>query len=136
MGRLTWRDGIATLLVAAATLAALAALNGWGWLLLGDARAGAIAVLAIGFAASVLGGGPQWFMAALTPGSISGEGRLFSLVAGALGLATFGLLAATIWINSLPLLTWATVALVGLWLIASIHHSLEPRPPLGRRQPA
>lgn len=69
--RLTWHDGSATVLVVAASIVTLAVAGGWNSPLLPDARAGAIVVLVLGFSASVLGGGPTWFMAALRRGAIT-----------------------------------------------------------------
>lgn len=126
--RFTWHDGAATVLVVAAAVVTLSVASGWNWPLLADARAGGIAVLALGFSASVLGGGPTWFMAALRRGAISSEGRLFSLVASVAGLAALALLVANLFVNSLALLVWATVALVAIWVIATIHHAVETRP--------
>lgn len=124
---LTWRDAVATLLVAAGAAVTLSVVNTWGWPLIADARAGAIAVLVLGFAASVTGGGPQWFIAALRR-EVSTQGMWLSVFASAMGLLTFALLAVNLFANSIALLVWATVALLVLWVVATIHHAIEARP--------
>ena len=125
--RLSWRDAVATLLVAAAAAVTLSIMNGWDWPLIGDARAGAIGVLVLGFAASVTGGGPQWFVAALRRG-VSTQGMWLSIFASAMGLLTFALLVVDLFVNSVTLLVWTTVALLALWIVATIHHAIEARP--------
>lgn len=124
---LSWRDAVATILVLAASAVTLSVVNAWGWPLIGDARAGAIAVLVLGFAASVTGGGPQWFIAALRR-DVSTQGMWLSIFASAMGLLTFGLLAANLFANSITLLVWTTIALMVLWVVATIHHVIEARP--------
>lgn len=131
---LTWRDGFATVMVALAGAVTISVVAGWSWLFIGDALAGCIAVLVIGFAASVGGGGPNWFLAALRPHGITRVGMAFTLVASLLGLMTFGLLAVGMILNSVELLVSATSTLVALWIIATIHHVMEKLPgPISRR---
>jgi hypothetical protein len=124
---LSWRDAAATLLVVAAAAVTLSVVNGWDWPLIGDARAGAIGGLVLGFAASVTGGGPQWFVAALRR-EASTQGMWLSIFASAMGLATLVLLVADLFVNSIPLLVWTTVALMAIWVVATIHHVIEARP--------
>lgn len=124
---LSWRDAVATLFVVAAAAVSLSVANGWDWPLIGDARAGAMGVLVLGFAASVTGGGPQWFLAALRR-EISTKGMWLSVFASAMGFVTFGLLVVNFFANSIPLLLWATIALLVLWVVATIHHVIEARP--------
>jgi hypothetical protein len=128
---LSWRDALATILVAAAGGVTLSVMNGWGWLLIGDTRAGVIAVFVLGFSASVIGGGPVWLMAAMTRGAISNQGRLFTLLAAAMGFLALVLLVVDLFANSVALLVWATVALLALWVVATVHHTVEAKPPGG-----
>ncbi|HET9782249.1 MAG TPA: hypothetical protein VFR33_10760 [Candidatus Dormibacteraeota bacterium] len=102
-------------------------MNGWDWPFLTDARAGTVGVLVLGFAASVTGGGPQWFVAALRR-EVSTKGMWLSVFASALGFLTFGLLVINFFANSITLLAWATVALLVMWIVATIHHAIEARP--------
>lgn len=124
---LSWRDAAATVLVAAAVAVTLSVVNDWGWPLIGDARAGTVAVLVFGFAASVTGGGPQWFIAALRR-EVSTQGMWLSVFASVMGLVTLLLLIVNLFTNSITLLVWTTVALVALWVVATIHHAVERRP--------
>ena len=125
--RLSWNDAAATVFVAAAAAVTLSVVNGWGWPLIADARAGAVGVLVLGFAASVTGGGPQWFVAALQR-KASTLGMWLSILASAGGLGTFALLAVALFVNSIPLLVWATAGLVAIWVVATIHHAVEAKP--------
>jgi hypothetical protein len=65
--RLSWRDAVATLLVAAAAAVTLSVING-------------------------------------------------------------ALLVVDLFVNSVTLLVWTTVALLALWIVATIHHAIEARP--------
>lgn len=125
--RLGWRDAAATLLVLAASAVALSVVDGWRWPLMADARAGSLGVLVLGFAASVTGGGPQWFIAALRR-EVSTQGMALSIFASAMGLVTFLLLVVNLFADSITLLVWTTIALLALWVVATIHHAIEPRP--------
>lgn len=125
--RLSWRDATATLFVVGATAVTLSVVNGWDWPMIGDARAGAIGVLVLGFAASVTGGGPQWFVAALRR-EVSTQGMWLSIFASAMGFVTFALLVVDLFVSSIPLLVWTTVALLAIWVVATVHHAIEARP--------
>lgn len=124
---LSWRDAAATVLVVAGASVALSVVDGWNWPLIGDARAGAVGVLVLGFAASLTGGGPQWFVAAVRR-QVSRQGMWLSLFASAMGLLAFALLVVDVFTNSITLLVWATIALLVLWVVATIHHAVEARP--------
>lgn len=125
--KFSWNDAAATVFVAAAAAVTLSVVNGWDWPLIADARAGAVGVFVLGFAASVTGGGPQWFVAALQR-KASTMGMWLSILASAAGLVTFALLVVELFVNSIPLLVWATAALVAIWVIATIHHAVETKP--------
>lgn len=128
---LSWRDAVGTVFVAAAGAVTLSVMNGWDWLLIGNTRAGVIAVFVLGFSASVIGGGPVWFMAAMRQGVISSQGRLFTLLAATLGFLALVLLFVDLFVNSVTLLVWATAALVAIWVVATVHHTVEAKPPGG-----
>ena len=125
--RFSWNDAAATVLVAAAGAVTLSVVNGWEWPLVADARSGAVGVFVLGFAASVTGGGPQWFVAALQR-KASTLGMWLSILASVAGLVTFALLVVDLFVNSVPLLVWATGALFAIWVAATIHHAFETRP--------
>ena len=128
---LSWRDGIATTLVAAGVAVTGSLVNSWAWPLIGDARAAVVAVFILGFAACVAGGGPAWMFSAIREGRMRGPSEVWSpffIVAAALGASAFALMFADLFINDVSLLTWATVALVAVWLVTTIHHMLETGP--------
>ncbi len=124
---LSWRDAAATVLVVAAAAVTLSVVDGWNWPLIGDARAGAVGVLVLGVAASLTGGGPHWFVAALRR-QVSAQGMWLSLFSSAMGLLAFALLVVDLFTNSITLLVWTTIALLVLWVVATIHHAIEARP--------
>ena len=128
---LSWRDGIATVLVGAAVAVTGSLVSAWAWPLIGDARAGVVTVFILGFAACLVGGGPVWMFAAMREGRMRGPGEIWSpffIIAAALGALAFALMFADLFINDLSLLVWATVAVVAVWFVTTIHHALETRP--------
>ena len=128
---LSWRDGIATILVAAGVAVTASLMNTWAWPLIGDARAGVVVVFILGFAACVVGGGPAWIMTAMREGRMRGPGEIWSpffIIAAALGALAFALMFADLFINAVSLLIWATVTVVAIWLVTTIHHALGTVP--------
>lgn len=128
---LSWRDGIATILVAASVAVTGSLVSAWAWPLIGDARAGVVAVFILGFAACLVGGGPAWMFAAMKEGRMRGAGEIWSpffIIAAALGALAFALMFADLFINDLSLLVWATIAVVAVWLVTTIHHALQTKP--------
>lgn len=115
--RLTWRDAVGTLVTGMGLAAALAAIQGWGWPLLADARAGVIVLLAISLVVCPVSMGTPsatWYrdpfvLAAAVIGTAI-------LVAGVFGL--FG--------NATPALAWMIVLTFAVWLVTTVHHLVEP----------
>lgn len=127
---LSWRDGIATILVAASAAVTGSVVYGWNWPLIGDARAGVVAVFILGFSACVVGGGPAWMFGAMREGRMRGPGPIWSpffVIAAGLGALAFALMFADLFINDVSLLVWSTAAVVGIWIVSTIHHALETR---------
>lgn len=127
--RITWRDGIATILVGFVAAATLAATGDWGWPVLGSYRA-AVGVLALVglFTCAVAGVGeggtakePPAFRGA--PGAIA---RLLHLGVGV--LFVIGLIAPAGWV---VLAMGADI--VAIWLVGTAHHAVRagPRAHLG-----
>jgi hypothetical protein len=54
--RLTWRDGVETVLAAATVAIALAVTQAWGWPLLGSVGAGVVVLGAVGWAMCIFSG--------------------------------------------------------------------------------
>lgn len=128
---LSWRDGVATILVAAGVAVTGSLVSAWAWPLIGDARAGVVALFVFGFAACVVGGGPAWMFSAMREGRMRGPAPIWSpffIIAAALGALAFALMFADLFINDLSLLIWATVSVVAVWVVTTIHHALEIGP--------
>lgn len=115
--RLTWRDALGTLITAAGILAAVSTLQGWGWPLLADSRAGVITLLVMSLVVCPLGfanPAPTFYrdpfvLTAMVVGSAI-------LVLGVIGL--FGLPATYLpWMIGLTVLNW---------LVTTIHHAAGP----------
>ena len=122
--RLTWRDALGTLITAAGILAAVSTLQGWGWPLLADARAGVITLLVMSLVVCPLGfanRGPTFYkdpfiLAAMVVGSAI-------LVLGVIGLFT----------TPATYLPWMIGLTVVNWLVTMIHHAVGP---VGEARPA
>ena len=114
--RFTTKDVIGTLLAGVAVLVALAVTNGWGWPLLGDYRAGTIALGVIGFgmcaAASNLG------KADVTHPLVA--------IATVLGLAALGLLVGGLIWATAPLFVGLALVIVALWFVSTVRHLTTP----------
>lgn len=123
--RLTYRDAIATVLVAAVVAVTLAVTQGWDWPRLGSVKAGIVAVGVLGYAGCMAGTRTRDMASVAVlkehPGMIVGS------ILGALTLALFvgGLIAGTeAWLIAL------SVTLVVLWFVATARHAFtrEPAP--------
>jgi hypothetical protein len=120
--RLTWRDGVDSVLAAVVVVAVVGILEGRRWPLLGTARSSALAMFAVGFLMCQVGmrGTPiahardlvrdPFMIAATTAGVV------------ALCVAVLGLLAPARWV---AVVLGAT--LLATWALATAHHALgEP----------
>ncbi len=117
--RLTWKDAVTTLFVAAIVAIYAAFLNGTGLWLISSARGTTAAVLVLGFvggcalsAASGVNSAaqPRWARVLTTTASILGVAALIAAVIGLITGSTF----------MLAVLVTATLA---LWLIATVRHA-------------
>lgn len=115
--RLTWRDALGTLITAAGVLAAVSTLQGWGWPLLADARAGVVSLLVMALVVCPLGfsnPAPSFYrdpfiLTAMLVGS------------GILVLGVIGLFA-----TPAIYLPWMIGLTVVNWLVTTIHHVIGP----------
>jgi hypothetical protein len=115
--RFTSKDVAGTALAGAAVLITLAVTNGWGWPLLGDYRAGIIALTVVGFAMCASGSDYS---------TVRGSDPLV-IIAGGLGIAALGLIVAgLIWATS-QLFVWLAAVIVALWLVTTVRHLITPR---------
>lgn len=115
--RFTFRDALGTLITAAGVLAAVAALQGWGWPLLADARAGVITLLVMAVVVCPLGfanPGPSFYK------------DPFVLAAMVIGTAILVLGVIALFGTAATYLPWM-IALTALnWLVTTIHHAVGP----------
>jgi hypothetical protein len=112
--RVTWRDGVTTLLTVAMVLFAAAMVSGWDWPLVGSGRA-AIGILAIvGLSTCIVGGaGLKAFKGPFVVG------------AAVLGFVAFGLVVSGLISGSQAILVALTIDIVALWLVATLRHAIE-----------
>ena len=124
--RFTVKDFIGALLAAAAVAVTLAVTNGWGWPLLGDYRAGTVALAVIGFA--MCGAASDY-------STVRGAQPLL-MVAGILGVAALGLMiGGLIWATA-TIFVWFAAVIVALWVVTTLRHAITPRELPLRSQPA
>lgn len=115
--RLTWRDGAATLLAALVVAVLLALTQGWSWPLLGDYRAGIVALTIIGFGMCVVGAQVADADAFKQPFV-----QLASVLGvGALALVLFGLIFAT-----QAIFVGLGITVLALWVLTTVDHALPP----------
>ena len=126
---LTWRDAVGTLLVAAAVAVTLSVVYSWNWPLIGDARAGAIALFVLSYPSCLIARAPGRMAAAMRHETTWGP---FLVMGTALGALALVLMVATAIFNSVTLLVAAAVAVVAIWVETTVHHLVEggPKPSL------
>ncbi len=111
--RLSWRDGIATLITAFVVLLTAAVTNEWGWPVVGSSyRVGGLILFAAGLATCIVAGES---MAGKRSDPFLTAAKWLSVLAPALLLAT--LIFATA-----PFLVGLAAVIVALWLLATLHH--------------
>jgi hypothetical protein len=113
--RLTWKDGVATVLAAAVVVVGLAVAGDWGWPLLGSPRAGALAAGFIGIA-----------MCSLSQAGKDMEDGLrepAAKVLAALGMLSLVLMIGGVIINSELMFLGLLIVTIGMWLMSTIRHA-------------
>lgn len=119
---LSWRDAVGTLLVAVAIGATLSVVYGWSWPLIGDARAGAIALFVLSYPSCLVAQAPRRMREAIE--RVTRWSRY--LVAGTvLGALTALLIVAAVILNSVAVLVAAMVFMVGVWLVTTVDHMVR-----------
>jgi hypothetical protein len=115
--RLTWRDGLTTILAVLVVAVTLSAIRGWDWPLIGSDRS-AVGVLGVlGYAMCYAAAVPKTFL------SMKGGYRTVASVLGAAALVL--VVAGLVW----PGKTWIVVIaidILALWGIATARHELRP----------
>jgi hypothetical protein len=112
--RFTSKDVFGLVLAATAVVVAMAVTYGWGWPLLGDYRAGTVALGAIGIA--------------MCAGASDVKGTRMSdpfiVLATLLGITALGLfIAGLVWATA-QIFAGLVAAIIGLWLVATVRHLL------------
>jgi predicted ferric reductase len=115
--RLTSKDVIGTGLAVAAVFVAAAVINVWQWPLLGDYRAGTVALAIVGIA----------MCAAASDYSNVRWSHPLVLLASALGIAALGLIVAGLIWATAELVFWLAAVIVGLWFVSTLRHVITPR---------
>jgi hypothetical protein len=111
--RLTWKDGVTTLLAVAVVLVALAVVQEWGWPLLGSYRSGTVALAVLGLGMCALGGST---LQASAP-----RGPYFATTSMLGGLALIFAIWALVANTQEPFVALA-IDTVLLWMVATLHH--------------
>ncbi len=124
--RLTWRDGVATILAVVGGAVALAVLNGWDWPLLGSYRAGTLALGVIGLAMCGIGGYRFWNIATVQPRTVAKDG--FLVLGAILGAATMVVLIIGLVTGTQAPFVWMMVLTAALWVLATVRHAVEREP--------
>lgn len=114
--KLTWRDGVATVLAVGAVAVALAVTQGWNWTFLGSTKAGVAAVGVIGYMMCRLG--MHWITDAKD--MVRGPALIAASVLGATALV---LIVAGMIVGTEALLVALTVDIVALWFITTWRHA-------------
>ena len=111
-----WKEAWATLLTVVGLAMALSVTQGWNWPLLGDARAGIIALGIVGLGACSMSASAATTFSMKDPFVIAAVATgIVLLAAGVIGL----------FVNTLPYLVAMMGATVVIWLVATTRHVLE-----------
>jgi hypothetical protein len=113
--QLTWRDGAATVLAALVVAVMLALTQAWSWPLLGDYRAGVVALTIIGFGMCATGAGAMQASAFRQP---------FTIVASLLGVVALGLVVLGLIYATQTLFVALGITLLALWVVTTVDHVL------------
>lgn len=113
--RLTWKDGVATLLAAAVVLVAVAVVQDWGWPLLGSYRAGSVAILVLGMGMCATGN-------SAVEGSSMREP--YTAVTSVLGIVSLGIAIWAIVADTQTSMVALTISTIVLWAISTLAHAV------------
>jgi hypothetical protein len=114
--KLTWRDGVTTILAGLAVVAVVAAMQGWGWPLLGSIAAAVGVVGAIGWAMCVLGG---------ATGSVPSMKDPFTIAMSVLGSVALVLIIAGVITASEGVLVALAAVIVLMWVASTSAHLMR-----------
>jgi hypothetical protein len=117
--------------VAAAVAVTLSVVYSWNWPLIGDARAGVIALFVLSYPSCLVAQAPARMAAAIRHDTTWDP---FLVVGTALGTAALVLMIVGLILNSVTVLVATATVVVAIWLVTTAHHLVEagPRPSLQR----
>jgi hypothetical protein len=118
--RLSWRDGLSTVLVLAGLLMALSVIQGWGWPFLGGVRSGIVALGIVGLAACVLGAPRESFYYRDPFGLMTTLIVMIALAVAIVGGLIFAMQ---------QFLIVLMVVTAMLWVMATVRHAVEGATP-------
>jgi hypothetical protein len=115
--RLTWRDGVATVLLGVVVALAAAATQGWGWPLTGSYRSAGLVVFGAGIAMCALSGSAQ---------STTTAGKSpYVMLASALGILALVMLVGVLITGSEAWFVALVVDIAVLWAMTTFRHSVQ-----------
>jgi hypothetical protein len=116
--RLSWRDGVETVLAALVVVAIVGVFQERAWPLLGTGRSATLTLFAVGFVMCQLGRGDIKSTTDLVRGPFMTTATI--LGAGALVLTVVGVIA-----DARALVLALGAVLLGTWTLATVHHAVE-----------
>lgn len=123
--KLTWRDGVTTILAGLTVAIAFAVTQEWGWPLLGSVAAGVGVLGVVGWAMCILGGATK---------SVPSMTNPFTVVMAAFGsVALVLIVVGLITRNEAVFVALAAVTVV-MWLASTTAHALTRKPSRPARQ--
>ncbi len=122
--RLTWRDGVTTILAGCTVAIAMAVAQGWGWPLLGSVAAGVAVLGAVGLAMCVLGASTDSAPSLKDP---------FTAVMSVLGSVALVLIVVGLIMANEAVFMTLTVVILVMWLVSTTSHAISARPSLRYR---
>jgi hypothetical protein len=121
----SWRHAVGTLLVAGAVGVTLSVVYGWNWPLIGDARAGVIALFVLSYPSCLFAQSPARMAAAIRRETTLSP---FLVMAAVLGSAALVLMIAGVIMNSVTVLVGSAIVVIAIWVVTTAHRFAEARP--------
>lgn len=125
--RLTWRDGVETLLLGFVIAFGMAATQGWGWPLTGSYRSAGLVVFGAGVAMCAFSGSAQ--------STTSAAKSPFVALASGLGVIALALLVAVLITGTQGWFVALVVDIAVLWAVTTFRHAVQGQPVPARSAP-
>ena len=98
---------------------------GWNWPLIGDARAGVIALFVLSYPSCLVAQAPARMAAAIRHDTTWGA---FLVIATGLGAVALVLLILGLITNSVTVLVSVAIVVVAIWAVTTTHRLMKPGP--------